>query len=283
MSIVAVWFVLVEVDVFLTGEVVEKQRKYTPVRFTVAAIEEAVSSLAEDANVTWSGCMVHRGRDKWDLDTKEEFFAEYRRGYWQTTFYVSISRKGVELAKISFWALNPDATFSIRADEQWRIDKFFNVLDGYEASCRIPEKPQPLVKPIVFIGHGRSTQWRDLKDHLHEQHGLDVEAYETGARAGHVIRDVLEQMLNTSTFALLVLTAEDEMADGSLRPRENVVHEAGLFQGKLGFARAILLVEEGVEPFSNLQGVTQIRYSRGNIKEVYGDVLATIRREFSGL
>jgi predicted nucleotide-binding protein len=65
-----------------------------------------------------------------------------------------------------------------------------------------------------------------------------------------------------------------------MRPRQNVVHEAGLFQGRLGFSRAIVLIEEGIEDFSNLQGVHQIPYTKGNIKETFGDVLATLRREF---
>jgi hypothetical protein len=31
---------------------------------------------------------------------------------------------------------------------------------------------------------------------------------------------------------------------------------------------------------SNLDGVQQIRFSKGNIAGVYGDVIATLRREF---
>jgi predicted nucleotide-binding protein len=86
--------------------------------------------------------------------------------------------------------------------------------------------------------------------------------------------------LISSSFALLVLTAEDETATGKLRARQNVIHELGLFQGKLGFPRAIAVVEEDVEMLSNLDGVQQIRFSKGNIAGVYGDVIATLRREF---
>lgn len=51
-------------------------------------------------------------------------------------------------------------------------------------------------------------------------HGYQVEAYETGARAGHTIRDILAELVRVSTFALLVLTAEDEHADGTMHARE---------------------------------------------------------------
>jgi predicted nucleotide-binding protein len=115
---------------------------------------------------------------------------------------------------------------------------------------------------------------------LHEKHGFGVEAYEIGARAGHAVRDILEEMLSKSAFALLVMTAEDETSDGRVRARQNVVHEAGLFQGRLGFSRAIVLLEQGTEEFSNIHGLEQIRFTKGNIKETFGDVLATLRREF---
>ena len=63
---------------------------------------------------------------------------------------------------------------------------------------------------------------------------------------------------------------------GAVRARRNVVHEAGLFQGRLGFARAVAVVEA----FSDLQGVHQVRFAKGNTKETFGDVLAMLRREF---
>jgi predicted nucleotide-binding protein len=122
--------------------------------------------------------------------------------------------------------------------------------------------------------------WRELKDHLQDKHGISVQAYETGARAGHTIRDILEDLARDSTFAILVFTAEDEQPDGTFRARQNVVHEAGLFQGKLGFSRAIILLEDGVQQFSNIAGIQYIPFSRGNIREAYGDVVATINREF---
>jgi predicted nucleotide-binding protein len=43
----------------------------------------------------------------------------------------------------------------------------------------------------------------------------------------------------------------------------NVVHEAGLFQGRLGFERAIILLEEGCKSFSNIEGLGQIRFPKG--------------------
>ena len=119
-----------------------------------------------------------------------------------------------------------------------------------------------------------------MKDHLHEKQGYDVEAYESGARAGLTVRDALADMLTRSSFALLVLTGEDEDATGALHARDNVIHELGLFQSRLGWEKAIALVEEGVTEFSNIHGLNQIRFGKGRIQETFGEVVATVRREF---
>ena len=94
------------------------------------------------------------------------------------------------------------------------------------------------------------------------------------------MRDILDSMSEDSSMALLVLTGEDKTQEGLMRARQNVIHECGLFQGRLGFDRAILLVEKGVELASNFDGIQQLRFNKGRIQEVFGDVIATIRREF---
>lgn len=59
----------------------------------------------------------------------------------------------------------------------------------------------------------------------------------------------------------------------------NIVHEAGLFQGRLGFTRAIVLLEKGCEEFSNIQGLGQIRFSKDNIKEAFEGIRRVLERE----
>jgi predicted nucleotide-binding protein len=58
-----------------------------------------------------------------------------------------------------------------------------------------------------------------------------------------------------------------------------VVHETGLFQGRLGFRKAILLVEEGCAEFSNVHGLTQIRFPEGNVSAKFEEVRRVLERE----
>ena len=80
-------------------------------------------------------------------------------------------------------------------------------------------------------------------------------------------------------MALLVLTAEDQRADRVLQARQNVIHEAGLFQARLGWKRAVVLLEEGCDEFSNIHGLGQIRFPAGNIAAAFEKVRAVLERE----
>jgi len=155
-----------------------------------------------------------------------------------------------------------------------------NVFNRAYDSHKVPPE-EALKKVTVFLGHGRNTLWRDLKEHLRDLHGINVTAYETGVRAGFTIQEVLEKLSSEASMAFLVHTGEDIDRDGQVRTRENVIQETGLFQGKLGFKRAIVLLEEGCNEFSNIAGLQQIRFAKGNIREVFGDVLAVLRCEFT--
>jgi predicted nucleotide-binding protein len=86
-------------------------------------------------------------------------------------------------------------------------------------------------------------------------------------------------MLDQAAFAFLVLTAEDERIDGKVTARENVIHETGLFQGHLGFERAIIMLEEGCNEFSNIQGLTQLHFDSGKLEGQFEEVRRVLRRE----
>jgi predicted nucleotide-binding protein len=86
-------------------------------------------------------------------------------------------------------------------------------------------------------------------------------------------------MLDDARIAFLILTAEDEKADGTVQARMNVIHEAGLFQGRLGFTKAIILLEEGCEEFSNINGLGQIHFPKGNIRQAFEEIRQVLERE----
>lgn len=252
----------------------EKSKSYSYAYFSADIIKEVLSkNIAEEE--TRNIFSLKRDNESWEFDDEREFFSDYRKPHDYS--YLEKSNKSMYIKVIYY--KNYDTTITVKAPTRGEIENIFEVFEKhYEFS--IVHLVNEIKEPVIFIGHGRSPLWRDLKDHLSDKHNYKIEAYETGARAGHTIRDILDEMSTKSSFAILVMTGEDKDINGTIKARPNVIHEIGLFQGRLGFGRAIVLLENDTEEFSNLSGIQQLRFTKGNIKEVFGDVLATLKREF---
>lgn len=131
----------------------------------------------------------------------------------------------------------------------------------------------------IFIGHGRSTTWKILQKFLADRLKLDVEEFNSESTAGIPTTERLLHMLENCCFAFLVMTAEDEHSDGTKHARENVIHEIGLFQGRYGFKRAIVVIEDVCTEFSNISGIGQIRFPKGNIMAKSEEIRCVLERE----
>lgn len=131
----------------------------------------------------------------------------------------------------------------------------------------------------IFIGHGgASAEYLKLGVWLTDL-GLAWEVFDRKPTAGMSTKERLVEMLDNAQIAFLLMTPEDENAEGRMNARANVIHEVGLFQGRLGWTKAIVLLEEGCEEFSNIEGVGQIRYPKGNIKAALDEVRQVLVRE----
>lgn len=141
-----------------------------------------------------------------------------------------------------------------------------------------PVRPPP-EGGAIFIGHGRSREWLALQVFLQDRLKLTCVEFNSESVAGVSTQERLSELLGKAGFAFLLMTAEDEQPDGSKRTRENVVHEAGLFQGRLSFRKAIVLLEHGCMEFSNIHGLGQIRFPKGQIDASFEEVRKVLERE----
>jgi predicted nucleotide-binding protein/DNA-binding XRE family transcriptional regulator len=165
------------------------------------------------------------------------------------------------------------------ADANEKLERVAREVASHLKRLEGRERQDKLVGTNVFIGHGRSLLWRELKDFVRDRLGLPIDEFNRVPVAGITNIARLSEMLGAASVALLVLTAEDEHVDGKLNARQNVVHEVGLFQGRLGFTKAIVLLEEECEAFSNIHGLGQIRFPKGNIKAAFEEVRQVLERE----
>jgi predicted nucleotide-binding protein len=185
-----------------------------------------------------------------NCDSAELAAASYNGGYWGQ-LQLKISDWGCEVS------IDADAAVVERVGAVAR-DALTATVDASQlAATQRPFK--------VFIGHGSDSQWKYLYEMFSKVHGFNVEAFESSERAGIHTLFVVDKMIRSSSVALVVMTGEDQTAGGSMRARENVVHELGYCQGALGIDRTIILLEEGVSEPSNIAGLTQIRFAKNSL------------------
>lgn len=167
------------------------------------------------------------------------------------------------------------ASFQIRqlADEARYAAKYL------EKAMKMKGKTVAKIDGPIFIGHGRSHVWKDLKEFITNRLGLHHEEFNRKPTAGMSTKERLLEMLDRCPFAFIVMTGEDEQKDETMHARANVIHEAGLFQGRYGFERAIILLEDECEEFSNVNGIGQIRFPKGDIEAKSEEIRRVLERE----
>ncbi|KQQ65688.1 TIR domain-containing protein [Microbacterium sp. Leaf320] len=190
---------------------------------------------------------------------------------------LELSDERGNLTKVSLDLMSAGCDLSIDtsdAEIESLVSMVTDLLNEYVDPALTP--PPPAFK--VFIGHGGDPQWKYLHRILNDSHGMVAEAFESAERAGFHTLVVVDQMVRSSSVAVVVMTGEDRDADGGLRARENVVHEVGFCQGALGIENTIVLLEDGVSEPSNITGLTQIRFRRGALIDVEDRIVEVLNQ-----
>jgi predicted nucleotide-binding protein len=156
-----------------------------------------------------------------------------------------------------------------------------NFYQGKLRQTLVAKQPAPHeeLKTRIFLGHGRNSLWAKVQLHLQNDLGLETEAWESESRSGNHVIDVLKKMLASCGFAVIVAVGEDTLDSGIKRARPNVIHEIGLFQGRIGFEKVAVLIQEGVEGFSNIEGLQRIYFPQERIETAFYELDRMLKRE----
>jgi predicted nucleotide-binding protein len=120
------------------------------------------------------------------------------------------------------------------------------------------------VDETIFVIHGRARDYLyEVVRVLERGTGREVVILHEQANAGRTILEKFEDYAGRASFAVVLLTGDDEgglRASTNMHPRgrQNVIFELGFFFGKLGRDRVVVLNEENVEKPSDISGLAYI-------------------------
>lgn len=141
-----------------------------------------------------------------------------------------------------------------------------------------PEPPRPSTPGTgVFIAHGVDPQWEAVRRFLEQECRVPVYAL-AGDVSGANLDDAMRQHLFRCTFGVCVLATADTLP-GEGRAEQSLVHQAGVLQGRYGFRRVAMLVEQGCATFSNVAGLIRLDFEAGHVESTFWQLERMLRRE----
>jgi predicted nucleotide-binding protein len=125
-----------------------------------------------------------------------------------------------------------------------------------------PTTPGSTTRIFLVHGHARAERHETVRV-LERMTGLDVIVLNEQANAGRTILEKFEDSAAVTSYAVVLLTADDvgrasSASELQSRGRQNVIFELGFFFGRLGRARVTVLLGEGVEKPSDIDGLVYI-------------------------
>jgi predicted nucleotide-binding protein len=153
------------------------------------------------------------------------------------------------------------------------IEQIFELRANSELAAPVSSSPAKK----VFITHGRANDWNEVQSFIERDIELPTLELAQEANRGRTILQKLDEESSKCTFAVIVMTGDDQDSDGNSRARENVMHEIGYFQGKFGLSAVCLLHEEGTSIPSNIDGLVYIPFPKGYVKATFGILMRELK------
>ncbi|MGH4021326.1 MAG: PfkB family carbohydrate kinase [Pseudonocardiaceae bacterium] len=131
----------------------------------------------------------------------------------------------------------------------------------------------------VFLVHDENLQWRAVRRFIEVDCGLTTYEVRSADVGEDNLAGLMREHLARCSFAVCLLSATETMADGHTRADQDIVYQAGIFQGRYGFGRVAILAEEGCHTFSNIAGLIRLSYSRGLVDSTFFELERMLHRE----
>lgn len=131
-------------------------------------------------------------------------------------------------------------------------------------TSQAPQTGQVPSTRTIFVAHGRDElNLRRLTQVLEKRWNLEVVVMRWEAGKGRTLIEKFEQEAQKAAFAFALMTPDDVVKVGEgdyAQARPNTVFELGWFYGRLGRDRVCILMREGTQIHSDLDGISRIPF-----------------------
>lgn len=155
------------------------------------------------------------------------------------------------------------------------LSVYLNRLGSFPLACPVSQASLAPATRNVFIIHGHDElNTRRLSQLLQGHFGLNPIAMLAKPGMSRPLTDKFEDEAQTCSFAFALFTPDDEVVKSNEtynQARPNVIYEVGWFIGRLGRERVNLILRTGTRIHSDLDGVSQIRFS-DNVEDKFLEI-----------
>jgi len=210
---------------------------------------------------------------------KMSFSSSHVEHYFNTTLtQLDILRRDIPdlYSDFSVIDVNPNM------DNWFRLDQLETLVRYIEQALELRANSE-LATPVsssvvrVFISHGSTNDWNKVQAFIEKDLEIPTLELAQEPNKGRSILQKLNEESSRCSFAVIVMTGDDQNSDGIPRARENVMHEIGFFQGKFGVSAVCLLHEEDTSIPSNIHGLVYIPFPKGYVEASLGTLMRELK------
>jgi sugar/nucleoside kinase (ribokinase family) len=131
----------------------------------------------------------------------------------------------------------------------------------------------------VFLVHNANPQSEEVRRFIEQDCGLRTFELSTSELGEHNLALLMDQHLDRCSFAVCLLGADGGTPGGRVPADQNLVHQAGIFQGRYGFGRVAILAEQGCDTFSNIAGLIRLDFPLRQVDAAFFELERMLERE----
>jgi predicted nucleotide-binding protein len=170
--------------------------------------------------------------------------------------------------------LSPDDFKGLVIEFGYLLESLSHLSEQHSINPTSRSSPPPAGRNVFIIhGHDEMNSLR-LQVLLRDHFGLNPVVMRKEPGMSRALLTKFEDVASFCSMAFALMTPDDQITNATdvyLQARPNVIFEAGWFVGRLGIHRVCLLLKEGTEVHSDIDGISRVVF-RDNVEEKVIDI-----------